>query len=60
MDHVIEHRMPVIGDLGSDVGVIRGTAIKGHREIIEAIHWHIIHAYDFDQRSAAPRICVNH
>jgi hypothetical protein len=48
MDHSIEYRKPVIVDLGSVMEVIRGTLIKGHTGIIEAIHWRILPAYDLD------------
>jgi hypothetical protein len=43
------YRKPVIVDLGSVMDLIRGTLIKGHRGIIEAIHWRIIPAYDLDE-----------
>ncbi|HYM75643.1 MAG TPA: hypothetical protein VE377_06660 [Candidatus Dormibacteraeota bacterium] len=39
---------PVIVDLGNVMKVIRGTLIKGHRGIIETIHWKMIPAYDLD------------
>ena len=43
------YRKPVIVDLGSVMDLIRGTRIKGHRGIIESIHWRIIPAYDLDE-----------
>ncbi|MGA8152412.1 MAG: hypothetical protein WB952_15775 [Terriglobales bacterium] len=46
---VIEYRKPVMVDLGSVTEIIRGTLIKGHRGIIEAIHWRILPAYDLDE-----------
>ena len=42
-----QYRKPVIVDL-SVMEVIRGTLIKGHRGIIETIHWKMIPAYDLD------------
>jgi hypothetical protein len=43
-----QYRKPVMVDLGSVKEVIRGTLIKGHRGIIETIHWKMIPAYDLD------------
>jgi len=40
---------PNVMVLGSVMEVIRGTLIKGHRGIIEAIHWRILPAYDLDE-----------
>ena len=39
---------PTIVELGKVEDVIQGTLIKGHRGIIEAIHWRILPAYDLD------------
>ena len=44
MNHAIEYRKPIIVDLGRVMEIIRGTLIKGHRGIIEAIHWRILPA----------------
>jgi hypothetical protein len=49
MNHALGYRKPVIVDVGSVMQVIGGTLIKGHRGIIEAIHWRIIPAYDLDE-----------
>ncbi len=49
MNQVIKYRKPVVVDLGSVMEVIRGTLIKGHTGIIEAIHWRILPAYDLDE-----------
>ena len=49
VNHVIEYPKPVIVDLGSLMEVIRGTLIKGHRGIIEAIHCRVLPAYDLDE-----------
>ena len=39
---------PNIVILGSMAEMIRGTHIKGHRGVVEAIHWCILPAYDLD------------
>jgi len=49
MNQVIKYRKPVVVDLGTVMEVIRGTLIKGHRGIIEVIHWYMIPAYDLDE-----------
>lgn len=49
MNQVCKCLKPVIVDLGSVMEVIRETLVKGQRGIIEAIHWHIIPAYDLDE-----------
>jgi hypothetical protein len=49
MNQVIKYRKPIVVDLGTVLEVIRGTLIKGHRGIIEVIHWYIIPAYDLDE-----------
>jgi len=49
MDQAIQYRRPVIVELGSLMEVIRGTLIKGHQGILEAIHWRILPAYDLDE-----------
>lgn len=49
MNQVIKYHKPVVVDLGTVVKVISGTLIKGHRGIIEVIHWYIIPAHDLDE-----------
>jgi hypothetical protein len=48
MNTPIAYSKPNIVVLGSVAEMIRGTLIKGHRGIIEAIHWRILPAYDLD------------
>ena len=40
---------PNIVVLGGIAKLIRGTLIKGHQGIIEAIQWRILPAYDLDE-----------
>lgn len=40
---------PNVVVLGSVGEMIRGTRIKGHRGVVEAIHWFILPAYDLDE-----------
>jgi hypothetical protein len=49
VDRTIAYCKPSIVILGSVAEMIRGTHIKGHRGIIEAIHWRILPAYDLDE-----------
>lgn len=48
MNTPIAYSRPSISVLGSVAEVIRGTLIKGHRGVIEAVQWRILPAYDLD------------
>lgn len=48
MNETIAYCKPTIVVLGSVADMIRGTLIKGHRGILEAIHWRLLPAYDLD------------
>jgi hypothetical protein len=49
MDQTIVYNKPNIAVLGTVAEMIRGTHIKGHRGVVEAIHWRILPAYDLDE-----------
>jgi len=49
MGEAIVYCKPNIVALGSVAEMIRGTLIKGHRGVVEAIHWRILPAYDLDE-----------
>jgi hypothetical protein len=49
MNQTIAYGKPNIVILGSVAEMIRGTHIKGHRGVVEAIHWRILPAYDLDE-----------
>jgi hypothetical protein len=49
MSQTIAYRKPSIVILGSVAEMIRGTHIKGHLGVVEAIHWRILPAYDLDE-----------
>jgi hypothetical protein len=49
MNQTIAYCKPYVVILGSVAEMIRGTHIKGHTGIIEAIHWRINPAYDLDE-----------
>jgi hypothetical protein len=49
MNKTVTYCKPTIVVLGSVTETIRGTHIKGHAGIIEAIHWRILPAYDLDE-----------
>ena len=49
MNKTIAYCKPNIVVLGSLAEMIRGTHIKGHTGIIEAILWRILPAYDIDE-----------
>ncbi len=49
MSRIIAYCKPNVVVLGSVVEMIRGTHIKGHRGVVEAIHWHILPAYELDE-----------
>jgi len=49
MNSMIAYCKPNLTVLGSVAEMIRGTLIKGHRGIIEAIQWCILPAYDLDE-----------
>ena len=49
MNSTIAYCKPNITILGGVAEMIRGTHIKGHRGVVEAIHWRILPAYDLDE-----------
>jgi len=49
MSRMIDYRKPELVLLGSAMEMIRGTLIKGHRGIIEAVSSRILPAYDLDE-----------
>ncbi len=49
MNQTIVYCNPNIAVLGSVEEMIRGMHTKGHRGVIEAIHWRILPAYDLDE-----------
>ena len=49
MNRTIAYYKPNIVVLGGVAEMIRGTHIKGHTGIIEAIQWRILPAYDLDE-----------
>jgi len=49
MDQPIVYCKPNIVVLGRVPELIRGTQIKGHRGVVEAIRWRILPAYDLDE-----------
>jgi len=49
MTQLSKYTKPIVVVLGSVNKLIRGTHIKGHSGIIEAIHWRILPAYDLDE-----------
>lgn len=49
MNQTIAYCKPKIVILGSVAEMIYGTHIKGHRGVVEAIHWRILPAYDLDE-----------
>jgi hypothetical protein len=48
MNETIAYCKPNIVLLGSVTKLIRGTHIKGHRGVPEAVYWRILPAYDLD------------
>jgi hypothetical protein len=48
MSELVKYSKPIVVELGSVKKLICGTYIKGHRGIIEAVHWRMIPAYDLD------------
>jgi hypothetical protein len=48
MNVTIAYCRPEITILGAVIEMVQDTLIKGHRGIIEAIHWRILPAYDLD------------
>ncbi len=49
VSEMIAYRKPALVVLGSLIEMIRGTLIKGHRGIIEAVSSRILPAYDLDE-----------
>jgi hypothetical protein len=49
MNTTTVYSKPNIVILGSVAEMIRGTLIKGHIGVIEAIQWYILPAYDLDE-----------
>ena len=49
MNTSVVYSKPNIAVLGSVAELIRGTLIKGHRGVIEAVQWRILPAYDLDE-----------
>jgi hypothetical protein len=49
MNRTTAYCRPSITVLGGVLEMIRGTRIKGHTGILEAIRWRILPAYDVDE-----------
>lgn len=48
MKATIAYCKPKLAVMGNVAEMIRGTQVKGHIGIIEAIHWRILPAYHLD------------